>query len=36
VSVEDRGARVTVRFELVTYDTMTPGAARVAYDSDWL
>jgi alkaline phosphatase D len=36
VSVEDRGACVAVRFELVTYDTGGPGAARVAYDSGWL
>jgi phosphodiesterase/alkaline phosphatase D-like protein len=36
VSVEDRGAHVAVRFELVTYDTVEPGAARVAYDSGWL
>jgi hypothetical protein len=36
VSVEDRGARVAVRFELVTYDPVGPGAARVAYDSGWL
>jgi alkaline phosphatase D len=36
VSVEDGGARVAVRFELVTYDTAEPGAARVAYDSGWV
>jgi alkaline phosphatase D len=36
VSVEDRGAGVAVRFELVTYDTVGPGSVRVAYDSGWL
>jgi phosphodiesterase/alkaline phosphatase D-like protein len=36
VSVEDQGARVAVRFELMTYDQVAPGWARVAYDSGWL
>jgi hypothetical protein len=36
VSVEDRGAGVAVRFELVTYDAGGTGAVRVAYDSGWL
>jgi hypothetical protein len=36
VSVEERGARASVRFELVTYGEWGPGSTRVAYDSGWL
>jgi alkaline phosphatase D len=36
VSVKDEGGVAAVRFELVTYDEETSGAARVAYESDWL
>jgi uncharacterized protein YigE (DUF2233 family) len=33
VYVEDEGAGVTLRFELVTYEPGTHGTARVAYES---